>query len=35
MAGMMVITALVSFCPMSMMGICPADLVQKMMGKKA
>ncbi len=32
--GMMSLTGLVSVCPMAMMGICPGDLVKKMVGKK-
>ncbi|RLD23629.1 MAG: DUF2892 domain-containing protein [Bacteroidetes bacterium] len=32
--GMMLLTGLVSVCPMAMAGICPGDLVKKMVGKK-
>jgi DUF2892 family protein len=32
--GMMLLTGLVSFCPMAMMGICPGDWVKKAAGKK-
>jgi fatty acid desaturase len=32
--GIMLLTGLVSFCPMAMMGICPGDLVKKMTSKK-
>jgi len=32
--GMMLLTGLVSVCPMAMAGICPGDLVKKMAGKK-
>lgn len=31
--GMMLLTSLVSVCPMAMMGVCPGDLVKKMVGK--
>ena len=34
MGGMMLLTGLVSVCPMAMAGICPGDLVKKMAGKK-
>jgi Inner membrane protein YgaP-like, transmembrane domain len=32
--GMMILTGLISVCPMAMMGICPGDLVKKMVAKK-
>ena len=32
--GMMLLTGLVDFCPMSMAGFCPSDLVKKVAGKK-
>ncbi len=32
--AMMLLTGLVSFCPMAMMGICPGDWVKKAAGKK-
>ncbi len=32
--GMMLLTGLVSVCPMAMMSICPGDLIKKMLGKK-
>ena len=34
MAGMMILTGAISFCPMAMMGICPGDLINKMTSKK-
>ncbi len=34
MAGMMILTGAISFCPMSMTGICPGDFVKKMFSKK-
>jgi DUF2892 family protein len=34
MAGMMMITGAVSFCPMAMAGICPGDLINKIFSKK-
>jgi len=32
--GMMLLTGLVSVCPMAMAGFCPSDMVKKMVGKK-
>jgi hypothetical protein len=32
--GMMILTGLVSVCPMTMMGFCPGDFVKKMVAKK-
>jgi Inner membrane protein YgaP-like, transmembrane domain len=34
MGSIMLLTSLVSVCPMAMMGICPGDLVKKMVAKK-
>ncbi len=34
MAGMMILTGAVSFCPMSMARICPSDFVKKIFSKK-
>jgi len=33
-AGMMLLTSVINFCPMAISGFCPKDLVKKVIGKK-